>query len=146
MFTTPVDELMLNPPGVDVKVPPVVNPATVVGEGLGSEIQIGVVYENPVTGGVTGFTTTYSVSIAVQVPEIVYVTGNVPAPAMLGSSVPPELIQLPQGAPHVPPVDAAVIVNAGAFAQTGVVAAMVGSEPETVTIIVSVELHVFKVL
>jgi hypothetical protein len=42
-FTIPLALLMLNPAGVEVNVPPVVKPGTVFGDGLGSEIQTGVV-------------------------------------------------------------------------------------------------------
>ena len=50
---TPVEEFIVNP-AVEEYVPPLVNPPTGVGEGFEAFAQTGVVYENPVTGVVTG--------------------------------------------------------------------------------------------
>ena len=49
---------------MELKVPPVVNPATVVGVGLAPLMQKGVVYENPVTGVATGLMTMLAVLLA----------------------------------------------------------------------------------
>ena len=59
----PVFALMDNPV-VELKVPPVVNPVTVVGVGLATLMQTGVVYENPVTGVTTGLMTMLAVLLA----------------------------------------------------------------------------------
>ena len=50
---TPVEELIVNP-AVDENIPPVVKPATNVGEGFVPFAQTGVEYENPVMGEVVG--------------------------------------------------------------------------------------------
>lgn len=51
---TPVPEFTVKP-AVELYVPPVVNPPTVVGDGFDAFAQTGVGYEKPVTGVVAGF-------------------------------------------------------------------------------------------
>jgi hypothetical protein len=60
---TPVELLMVNP-AVEEYVPPDVKPPTGVGVGFVPLAQTGVVYENPVTGVVTGLI----VMLAVPLP------------------------------------------------------------------------------
>ena len=55
---------LMDKPVVELKVPPVVNPATVVGVGFAALIQTGVVYENPVTGVAIGLMTMLAVLFA----------------------------------------------------------------------------------
>ena len=55
---------LMDKPVVELKVPPVVNPVTVVGVGLAALMQTGVVYENPVTGVATGLMTMLAVLLA----------------------------------------------------------------------------------